>query len=118
MIITAGVMATAGAAVPLTAGASGALVALGYAGAAATGLQCINGLYRLYDLVENGGEDVAWLDSQGWYNATSTALDLISLASAGGVLKEVVTTWRAMKSVSSLKASQWLKEYPARIANA
>jgi hypothetical protein len=40
-------------------------VALGYAGAAATGLQCINGLYRLYDLVENGGEDVAWLDSQG-----------------------------------------------------
>lgn len=112
MIITAGVMATAGAAVPLTAGASGALVALGYAGAAATGLQCINGLYRLYDLVENGGEDVAWLDSQGWYNATSTALDLISLASAGGVLKEVVTTWRAMKSVSSLKASQWLKEYP------
>jgi hypothetical protein len=36
MIITAGVMATAGAAVPLTAGASGALVALGYAGAAAT----------------------------------------------------------------------------------
>jgi hypothetical protein len=87
-------------------------VALGYAGAAATGLQCINGLYRLYDLVENGGEDVAWLDSQGWYNATSTALDLISLASAGGVLKEVVTTWRAMKSVSSLKASQWLKEYP------
>jgi hypothetical protein len=101
-----------GAAVPLTAGASGALVALGYAGAAATGLQCINGLYRLYDLVENGGEDVAWLDSQGWYNATSTALDLISLASAGGVLKEVVTTWRAMKSVSSLKASQWLKEYP------
>jgi hypothetical protein len=112
MIITAGVMATASAAVPLTAGASGALVALGYAGAAATGLQCINGLYRLYDLVENGGEDVAWLDSQGWYNATSTALDVVSLASAGGALKEALTTWRAMKSVSSVNASKWLQAYP------
>jgi hypothetical protein len=112
MIITAGVMITGSVATPLTAGASGALVALGYAGAAATGLQCINGLYRLYDLVENGGEDVTWLDSQGWYNATSTALDVISLASAGGALKEALTTWRAMKSVSSLKASKWLQDYP------
>ncbi|WP_437890607.1 hypothetical protein [Phytobacter sp. V91] len=112
MIITAGVMLTGSLAVPLTAGTSGALVALGYAGAMATGLQCVNGLFRLYDLVENGGEEVAWLDSQGWYNATSTALDVVSLASAGGALKEALATWRAMKSVSSLKASQWLQEYP------
>lgn len=100
------------AATPLTAGGSGVLVAIGYAGTLATGLQCVNGLYRIYDLVENGGENVAWLDSQEWYVATSTSLDVISLASAGGALKEAVSTWRAMKSVSSLKATEWLKNYP------
>jgi hypothetical protein len=84
-------------------------VAIGYAGTIATGLQCVNGLYRIYDLVENGGGNVAWLDSQEWYVATSTSLDVISLASAGGALKEAVTTWRAMKSISSLKATEWLK---------
>ncbi|MCK7419616.1 hypothetical protein [Enterobacter asburiae] len=31
---------------------------------------------------------------------------------AGGALKEAVTTWRAMKSISSLKATEWLKNYP------
>ncbi len=112
MIITAGVMVAAGAATPVTAGSSGALVAIGYAGAAATGLQCINGLYRIYDVVDNGGENVAWLDSQNWYVATSTSLDLISLVSAGGALKEALATYRAMKSVSSLKATEWLKNYP------
>ncbi|EOF9297163.1 hypothetical protein [Enterobacter bugandensis] len=112
MIITGGVMLAGTAAAPLTAGGSGVLVAIGYAGTMATGLQCVNGLYRIYDLVENGGGNVAWLDSQEWYVATSTSLDLISLASAGGALKEAVTTWRAMKSVSSLKATEWLKSYP------
>ena len=100
------------AATPLTAGGSGVLVAIGYAGTLATGLQCVNGLYRIYDLVENGGGNVAWLDTQEWYVATSTSLDVISLASAGGALKEAVTTWRAMKSISSLKATEWLKNYP------
>lgn len=112
MILTAGVAIGGSAAVPVTAGASGALVAIAYAGAAATGLQCVNGLYRLYDVFENHGENVAWLDSQNWYVATSTALDLVSLASAGGALKEALATWKAMKSVSSLKAADWLKNYP------
>lgn len=112
MLITAGVMAAGTVATPLTAGGSTVLVAIGYAGTAATGLQCLNGIYRVYDLVENGGENVALLDSQEWYVATSTSLDLVSLASAGGALKEALATWKAMKSVSSLKATQWLKEYP------
>ncbi|MEX7608398.1 hypothetical protein [Enterobacter asburiae] len=112
MIITGGVMLAGTAATPLTAGGSGVLVAIGYAGTLATGLQCVNGLYRIYDLVENGGGNVAWLDTQEWYVATSTSLDVISLASAGGALKEAVTTWRAMKSISSLKATEWLKNYP------
>ncbi|WP_244256223.1 hypothetical protein [Kosakonia oryzae] len=112
MIITAGVTIAGTAATPLTAGSSGLLVAIGYAGTMATGIQCLNGLYRIYDLVENGGENVAWLDSQEWYVATSTSLDIISLASAGGALKEALATWRAMKSVSSLKATEWLRNYP------
>lgn len=112
MIITGGVVVAGSAATPLTAGGSSALVAIGYAGTIATGLQCVNGLYRIYDLVENGGENVTWLDSREWYVATSTALDFISLASAGGALKEAVATWRAMKSVSSLNATEWLKSYP------
>lgn len=112
MLITAGVAMVGASAMPLTAGGSGMLVAIGYAGAAATGLQCLNGLYRIYDLVENEGENVAWLDSQDWYITTSTSLDLISLASAGGALKEALMTWRAMKSVSSLNAMDWLKKYP------
>lgn len=112
MIITGGIMVAGSAATPLTAGGSSVLVAIGYAGTAATGLQCINGLYRIYDLVENSGENVAWLDSQEWYIATSTSLDAISLVSAGGALKEAVAAWRAMKSVSSLKATEWLKNYP------
>lgn len=112
MIITGGVMLAGTAATPFTAGGSGVLVAIGYAGTLATGLQCVNGLYRIYDLVENGGGNVAWLDTQEWYVATSTSLDVISLASAGGALKEAVTTWRAMKSISSLKATEWLKNYP------
>jgi hypothetical protein len=43
MIITGGVMLAGTAATPLTAGGSGVLVAIGYAGT--TG-QCVNGLYR------------------------------------------------------------------------
>lgn len=66
MIITAGVAVIGASATPITAGSSGVLVAIGYAGAAATGVQCVNGIYRVYDLVENGGENVAWLDSQDW----------------------------------------------------
>lgn len=112
MIITAGISVIGAGAVPLTGGASGVMVAIGFAGTIATGLQCFNGLYRIYDLVENGGDNVVWLDSQEWYTATSTLLDVISLASAGGALKEALQTWRAMKSISSLKASQWLKNYP------
>ena len=112
MIITGAITIAGSAAVPLTAGGSGILAAIGYAGTAATGLQCINGLYRIYDLVESGGENVSWLDSQEWYVATSTALDAISLVSVGGALKEAVSTWRAMKSISSLKATEWLKNYP------
>ena len=56
MIITGGVMLAGTAATPLTAGGSGVLVAIGYAGTLATGLQCVNGLYRIYDLVETVAE--------------------------------------------------------------
>ena len=32
----------------------------------------------------------------------------------GGALKEALATWRAMKSFSSLKATEWLRNYPGQ----
>ncbi|HEX4504035.1 MAG TPA: hypothetical protein VH187_23190 [Scandinavium sp.] len=97
--------------VPFTAGMSAPLAILAGAGSVATLMQCVNGLWRLYDIEANDARNVNWIDSQDWYLATSTALDLISLASIAGPLKEAVMTYRVMKSVSSMKVTDWLKKY-------
>ncbi len=73
MIITAGVMVSGAFAMPIMAGGSAALVVNGYAGAAATGLSCLNGIYRAYGPMENSGDNVAWLDAQERYAATSAS---------------------------------------------
>ncbi|WP_318363731.1 hypothetical protein [Enterobacter sp.] len=99
-------------AVPLTGAMSTPLAIMAAAGTAATALQCTNGVSRLYDIEFNDAQLVNWVDTQGWYTATSTALDLISLVSLAGPLKEAVLTYRAMKSASSMKAIEWLKRYP------
>ncbi|PWC18793.1 hypothetical protein [Brenneria corticis] len=112
MLVTLAVAVAGSTAVPITAGASGALVAIAYAGGVATALQCVNGIYRVHDIRKNNAVNVNWLDSEDWYIATSTALDFVSLVSAGGALKEAVATYRAMKSVSSLRVLDWLKKYP------
>lgn len=112
MLVTLAVAVAGSTAVPITAGASGALVAIAYAGGAATALQCVNGIYRVHDIRNNDAVNVNWLDSEDWYIATSTALDIVSLVSAAGALKEAVATYRAMKSVSSLCVLDWLKKYP------
>ncbi|MBH1929277.1 hypothetical protein [Serratia rubidaea] len=54
-------------------------------------------------------EKVAWLDTQEWYTATSTALDIVSLAGAGAGLKSTLETYRLMKSTSSAGGLNWLK---------
>ncbi|EDP9826607.1 hypothetical protein QE94_004464 [Salmonella enterica subsp. enterica] len=99
-------------AAPITGGASAPLAVMAYAGTAATALQCGIGLMRLYDIEKNDGQRVAWVDQQSWYKATMAALDVVSLASLAGPLKEVVATYKAMKSASSMKVVEWLKRYP------
>ncbi|QTL40024.1 hypothetical protein HGO23_00860 [Xenorhabdus budapestensis] len=103
------------AAVPVTMGTSSVVTVLAYSGAAASSLQCGNGIYRVYQLTSNGEEGiehVAWLDSQDWYVATTTMLDITSLASGSAALKEAYHTYRIMKSTSSRNASEWLKNMP------
>ncbi|WP_240516103.1 hypothetical protein [Enterobacter cloacae] len=111
-VLTAVAWYAAAGSVPLTAGLSTPLAVLATTGTVATVAQCFNGLWRLYDLKRNDGQYVNWFDTQGWYIATTTALDLISLASVVGPLKEAVMTYNVMKSASSMKAIDWLKRYP------
>lgn len=99
----------ASAAVPFTAGGSGVIAAMIVAGGLATAAQCAIGVGRLAFIGTGHSDDVAWLDSQGWYNTTSTVLDVISLAGAGAGLKSTLETWKLMKGVSSAKAVEWLK---------
>lgn len=95
--------------IPFTAAATGYIAGVMIAGSIATGAQCFIGAGRLF-LINQGNEDnVAWLDSQGWYTATVTALDLISLAGAGAGLKKTLDLYLIMKSSSSAKAIEWLK---------
>lgn len=98
-----------GIAAPLTAGASGVVAAVIAAGSLATAGQCFNGLWRLH-AIRTGDEDhVAWLDTQDWYIATTTALDVISLAGAGAGLKSTVATYKLMGKASSTGPITWLK---------
>ena len=111
VILTAAAWLVSMTAVPFTAGMSTPLAVLTTAGTIATGAQCLNGLWRLYDINTNGGQTVEWVDTQGWYTATSTVLDLVSLASVAGPLKEAVMTYKVMKANSSMKVIEWLKRY-------
>lgn len=108
-VVTAFLALGAGAAVPLTAGASGIVAAVITAGGVATGLQCFIGAGRLFAIGTGNEEKVAWLDTQEWYTATSTALDIISLAGASAGLKSTLDTYKLMKSTSSAGGLNWLK---------
>lgn len=100
-ILTVVLAAGAGMAIPLTAGSSMAVAAVIIAGGVATGLQCANGLGRLSLIAMNHDDYVGWLDSQEWYTATNTALDLISLAGAAAGLKSAVLTYRLLNRSTS-----------------
>jgi len=109
MIVTLVMAFSAGAAVPLTAGGSGIIAAISLAGTLATGAQCMIGAFRLLAIHNDHGSDIAWLDSQDWYVATSTVLDVISLAAAGAALKGTVETYKLMKAASSSKVTAWFQ---------
>ncbi|WP_313104966.1 hypothetical protein [Pseudescherichia vulneris] len=109
MIVTLVMAFGAGAAVPFTAGGSGIIAAISLSGTLATGAQCMIGAGRLLAIHTDHGSDIAWLDSQDWYVATSTALDVISLAAAGVALKGTVETYKLMKAASSSKVTAWFQ---------
>lgn len=109
MIVTLVMAFGAGAAVPMTAGGSGVIAAISLSGALATGAQCMIGAGRLLAINNDHGSDVAWLDSQDWYIATSTVLDVISLAAAGTALKGTLETYKLMKAASSSKVITWFQ---------
>ncbi|SFN83620.1 hypothetical protein [Xenorhabdus japonica] len=104
-----------GVAAPFTGGMSTPVAILSYGGLTASGLQCVNGGYRVYQLTgagREGVEHVAWLDSQDWYVTTTTILDVISLTSGAAALKDAYKTYKIMKATSPRRASEWLKNMP------
>ncbi|MBV4451111.1 MULTISPECIES: NAD synthetase [Pseudomonas] len=90
------IVAKAGiASAPLSAGSSLAVTYIAYTAAAASALQCGNGLWRTYKELTDPAEN-DYYDSLGWYQAMSAALDGISLVGAGSstfmTVKTVMTT--------------------------
>ncbi|MEX3175473.1 hypothetical protein AB4M04_25815, partial [Serratia quinivorans] len=114
LLICVFLLASERVAVPFTGGTSSAIAYLGYAGIAASALQCGNGLYRVNKPYDGKGDELAQLDSEQWHVATSTILDVIPLASAGAALKESAMTYRAMRRASSRKATEWATSIPRR----
>lgn len=109
MVLTGMLAISAGAAVPFTAGMSGYVAAIITAGTIATVAQCVNGIARISLIASEHDDVVKWLDSESWYVATMTALDIVSLAGAGAGLKSTVETYTLMKKATSTNAINWLK---------
>lgn len=76
------VVAASGAAAPVSGGSSTFITTLAWGASVASSVQCANSAYRVYNEVTDPAEN-DWLDSQHWYQYTSTTLDVVSLAGAG-----------------------------------
>jgi len=93
------IIAKAGiAAAPFSAGTSLALSYVALAGTAASGVQCLNSLWRTYNEFVNPAEN-DYYDSLGWYQTMTVALDGISLVGAGS------TTFATVKTIMAIKHS-------------
>lgn len=91
------IVAKAGiASAPLSAGSSLAVTYMAYTAAAASALQCGNGIWRTYKELTNPAENT-YYDSLSWYQAMTVALDGISLVGAGS------TTFATVKTVITIK---------------
>jgi hypothetical protein len=86
------------AAAPFTAGLSLAVTYIAYTAAAASALQCGNGLWRTATEITNPAQN-DYYDSLAWYQAMTVALDGISLIGAGA------TTFATVKTVMAIKSS-------------
>ena len=93
------VVAKAGiAAAPFSGGASLALTYVSYAGLAASGGQCFNGVWRTRNALTNPAKN-DYYDTLAWYQAMTVALDGISLVGAGS------TTFVTVRTVMTIKKS-------------
>ena len=93
------VVAKAGiATAPLSAGSSLTVSYIAYTAAAASGVQCANGLWRTYKELTNPAEN-DYYDSLSWYQTMTLALDGISLVGAGS------TTFVTIKTVMMVKST-------------
>ena len=81
-------------ATPLTGGTSSIIAYLAAGAATASSIQCVNGLGRVA-AEAYVPEKLDVLDSQGWYNKLSFALDAISLA--GAVASTAITVKLALR---------------------
>ncbi|WP_330209161.1 NAD synthetase [Pseudomonas sp. AM4(2022)] len=81
---------------PLSAGSSLAITYVAYTAAAASALQCGNGIWRTFKELTNPAEN-DYYDSLSWYRAMTVALDGISLVGAGS------TTFVTVKTVMTIK---------------
>ena len=96
------------AAIPVSGGTSTAITILAWGAATASSAQCANSAYRLYNETDYGNNEMnAWLDSQAWYNSTTTVLDIVSVAggvaAAGATIKMAInlskTTGKSLNEV-------------------
>ncbi|MEN4945239.1 NAD synthetase [Pseudomonas proteolytica] len=85
------------AAAPFSAGASLALTSIAYTGTAASGAQCLNGVWRTRNELNNPAKNDHY-DSLSWYQTMTVALDGISLVGAGTSMFSSVKTVMAIKS--------------------
>jgi hypothetical protein len=85
------------AAAPFTLGASLALTYIAYAGTAASGVQCLNGLWRTFNELTNPAMNDHY-DSLIWYQTMTAVLDGISLVGAGATTFATVRTVMAITS--------------------
>jgi hypothetical protein len=101
-----------GAASVPTLGASAPLTVLSYAAASASTAQCFIGGYRSSRLIAGREDRLEWLDSQEWYQKTSAALDLVSLAGAGASYMATIKTYKALKAAGNQSLTKALSEMP------
>ena len=103
------VVAKAGiASAPLSAGSSLAVTYIAYTAAAASAMQCGNGLWRTYKELTNPAEN-DYYDSLAWYQAMTVALDGISLVGAGSTTFVTVKTVMTIKNTSGRNLTDILR---------
>ncbi len=115
------------AAAPATFGSSTVITVLSWSAAIASSAQCLNSSYRLINETDYGNSEINdWLDSQDWYNTTSTALDIVSIAggvaAAGATIKMAMalrkTTGKSLKEVLKQLSRQERKRITEEVIRA